>query len=50
MGDDLKMFSLPYEMDEYMTFMLSSKSNGLNNPILEEVSDEILKNSFGKVL
>jgi hypothetical protein len=37
-------------MDEYMTFMLSSKSNGLNNPILEEVSDEILKNSFGKVL
>lgn len=50
MGDDLEMYSVPYELDEYMTFVLRSKSHDLNNPILNEVSNCILEDDFGKSL
>ena len=50
MGDDLEMYSVPYELDEYMTFVLRSKSHNLNNPILNEVSNCILEDDFGKSL
>ena len=50
MGDDLEMYSVPYELDEYMTFVLRSKSHDLNNPILNEVSNCILDGDLGKSL
>lgn len=50
MGDDLEMYSVPYELDEYMTFVLRSKSHDLNNPILNEVSNCILEDDLGKSL
>lgn len=46
MGSDLKMYSVPYELDEYMTFELNSKSHKLNNPMLDKVSDVILDKDF----
>lgn len=50
MGEDLEMYSVPYEIDEYMTFILHSKSKELNNPLLDKVSDCILENELGKNL
>ncbi len=50
MGDDLTMYSVPYELDEYMTFELHEKSHSLNNSILNEISDCILEDNKGKVL
>ncbi len=50
MGDDLEMYSVPYELDEYMTFILHSKSHDLNNSILNDISNSILNHGFGKVL
>ena len=50
MGSDLKMYSFPYELDEYMTFELNSKSHELKNPMLDKVSDTILENDFQKTL
>lgn len=47
MGDDLEMYSVPYEVDEYMTFVLKSKSHELNNTILNKVSDCILEDEMG---
>ena len=46
MGDDLEVYSMPYEMDEYMTFILKSKSCELNNSILNKVSDSILNSDL----
>jgi hypothetical protein len=46
MGDDLEMHTVPYEVDEFMTFALKSKSHDLNNPILDEVSNAILDDSI----
>lgn len=43
MGEDLEMYSVPYEIDEYMTFGLYSKSKELNNPLLDKVSDCVLE-------
>ena len=43
MGEDLEMYSVPYEVDEYMTFVLHSKSKELNNPLLDKVSDCVLE-------
>lgn len=43
MGDDLEMYSVPYEIDEYMTFNLNTKSHELNNPLLDKVSECILQ-------
>lgn len=50
MGDDLEMYSVPYEIDEYMTFVLKSKSHDLNNPILNEVSNCILEDEINMSL
>lgn len=50
MGDDLEMYSVPYEIDEYMTFVLKSKSHDLNNPILNEVSNCILEDEMNMSL
>ena len=46
MGDDLEMHTVPYEIDEFMTFSLKSKSHDLNNPMLNEVSNAILEDSI----
>ena len=50
MGDDLEMYSVPYEIDEYMTFVLKSKSHDLNNPILNEVSNCVLESEMNMSL
>lgn len=50
MGDDLEMYSVPYEIDEYMTFVLKSKSHDLNNPMLNEVSNCILEDEMNMSL
>lgn len=50
MGDDLEMYSVPYEIDEYMTFVLRSKSHDLNNPLLNEVSNAVLDDDLSKSL
>lgn len=50
MGDDLEMYSVPYELDEYMTFVLKSKSHELNNKLLNKISDCILEDDLGKSL
>lgn len=50
MGDDLEMYSVPYEIDEYMTFVLKSKSHDLNNPLLNEVSNCILEDEINMSL
>lgn len=50
MGDDLEMYSVPYEIDEYMTFVLKSKSHDLNNPILNEVSNCVLESEINMSL
>lgn len=46
MGDDLEMHTVPYEVDEFMTFSLKSKTHDLNNPMLNEVSNAILNDSI----
>ena len=46
MGDDLEMHTVPYEVDEFMTFSLKSKTHDLNNPMLNEVSNAILEDSI----
>ncbi len=50
MGEDMEMVSVPYEFDEFMTFMLHEKSVELNNPILENVSRGISRMEKGKNL
>ena len=50
MGDDLEMHTVPYEVDEYMTFALKSKSHELNNPLLDEVSNAVLDDDLSKSL
>lgn len=50
MGDDLEMCSVPYEVDEYMTFILNSKTHGLNNQMLNEVSNAILDDNVNLTL
>jgi hypothetical protein len=46
MGDDLEMHTVPYEVDEFMTFSLKSKTHDLNNPMLNEVSNAILEDGI----
>lgn len=42
LNGSMKMVSVPYEYDEYMTFTLSEQLQIVNNPILEDVSLGIL--------
>ena len=44
------MHTVPYEVDEYMTFALKSKSHELNNPLLDEVSNAVLDDDLSKSL
>ncbi len=42
MNNDMVLKSVPYEYDEFMTFIIKEKSGELNNPILEEISRGVL--------
>ena len=40
---DMEVLSYPYQVDEFLTIRLNSKSEELNNVILEDVSESLLR-------